>query len=57
MLEKNDFVNPYSTQTGRTSCRENMIIAVFSCINFELTSIKQTILNKHESTQRNTCYK
>ena len=40
-------------QTGRTRHSENMNIVVFSCINFELTLIKQKYLNKqgyHEGT-------
>ena len=31
-----------------------MNINVFSCLNFELTSVKQTTLNKQGSTQKYT---
>ena len=44
-------------QTGSTSYKENMNIIVFSCIDFELTSIKQKTLDKQECSHKNTCYK
>ena len=42
------------TGTGRTRYTENTNIAVFSFINFELSSIKQRTLNEKRATQKNT---
>ena len=45
------------TRTENTRYSERTNIVVFSCINFELTSIKQTTLEKQGSTHKNTYYK
>ena len=41
------------TQTGRKKYSKNTNIVVFSCINFELTSVKQTALNKQVFNHKN----
>ena len=46
MLKIYIFSNHLLPRTGRKKYNENMNTAVFSCINFEPTSIKQTALNK-----------
>ena len=48
MNEKMCFTDHKLARTGRTSYSQSMNIVGFSCINFELTSIKQTSLNKQD---------
>ena len=43
-------------RTRRTRFSENTNIVVFSCIKFELTSVKQKALNRQGSTHKNTLY-
>ena len=43
-------------QTRRTICSKNMNIAVFSCIDFELTSVEQARLSEQQSTYKNAYY-
>ena len=52
MLEKKMDLADYSL-AGTTRYSENMNIVVFSYINFELTLINQTTLNKKWSTHKN----
>ena len=33
-----------------------MNIVAFSCVNFEITCVKQKTLNKQGSTHKNKCY-
>ena len=51
MVEKNEF-DHLLTRTRGTRYKENMNFVAFSSINFELTSIKQTTLNKEGYTQK-----
>ena len=53
MFEKLNLADHWLTKTGRTRQSENTNI-VFSCMNFQLTSAKQTTLHKQGSTQINT---
>ena len=52
MFEKLNLADHWLTKTGRTRQSEDMNI-VFSCMNFQLTSAKQTTLHKQGSTQIN----
>ena len=43
-------------QTRRRRCSKNMNIAVFPCIDFELTLVAQARLSKQQSTYKNAYY-